>query len=264
MYLLCARNYQQRFIKLKSGANLHSSGVQGAISLSLVIPCFNEEGNVPELGGRASELLSRDSGAEVIFVNNGSSDSTGELLSGLSKGQTRMRVVNIEKNRGYGFGIKKGLEATTGSIVGWTHADLQTDPLDALRGVQKVGELSERVFIKGVRTNRPLIDVMFTKGMSFFESALFRTRLRDINAQPTLFSRALLETILEGPDDFSLDLYAMVKASELGYKEVRFPVEFGPRFSGSSKWNTSTRARIRFIKRTIQFSFALAKRRSVN
>jgi len=243
---------------------LLSPGPQGEISLSLVIPCFNEEGNVRELVGRASQLLSRNSDAEVIFVNNGSSDSTGELLSGLTKGQTRTRVVNIEKNKGYGFGIKKGLEATSGRIVGWTHADLQTDPLDALRGIQKASVLSERVFIKGVRTNRPLIDVVFTIGMGFFESALFRTRLRDINAQPTLFNRALLETILEGPDDFSLDLYAMVMASELGYKEVRFPVEFGPRFSGSSKWNTSTRARFRFIKRTIQFSVALAKRRSVS
>ena len=240
-----------------------SRGPKGEISLSLVIPCFNEEGNVRELVGRVSELLYRDSSAEVVFVNNGSSDSTGELLSELTKGQTRTQVVTIERNKGYGFGIKKGLEATSGKIVGWTHADLQTDPFDALRGVQKAGEFSERVFIKGVRTNRPIIDLMFTIGMSFFESALFRTRLRDINAQPTLFSRALLETILEGPDDFSLDLYAMVRSSELAYKEVRFPVEFGPRFSGSSKWNTSTRARIRLIKRTIQFSISLAKRRSV-
>jgi glycosyltransferase involved in cell wall biosynthesis len=242
---------------------LPSRGPKGEISLSLVIPCFNEEGNVRELVGRVSELLYRDSSAEVVFVNNGSSDSTGELLSELTKGQTRTQVVTIERNKGYGFGIKKGLEATSGKIVGWTHADLQTDPFDALRGVQKAGEFSERVFIKGVRTNRPIIDLMFTIGMSFFESALFRTRLRDINAQPTLFSRALLETILEGPDDFSLDLYAMVRSSELAYKEVRFPVEFGPRFSGSSKWNTSTRARIRLIKRTIQFSISLAKRRSV-
>jgi glycosyltransferase involved in cell wall biosynthesis len=264
MCLEYARNWQKHVTDPKNGANLASSGIPREISLSLVIPCFNEEGNVQGLVGRSFELLAREPRAEVIFVNNGSSDSTGELLAELTKSQPRANVVNVDRNQGYGFGIKKGLEVSRGSIVGWTHADLQTDPLDALKGIQKESELPNRVFIKGLRTGRPPADVIFTVGMSVFESALFRTRLRDINAQPTLFSRDLLETVLEGPDDFSLDLYAMVRASESGYTELRFPVVFGPRFSGSSKWNTSIRARFRFIKRTIQFSFALARRRATH
>jgi hypothetical protein len=67
---------------------------------------------------------------------------------------------------------------------------------------------------------------------------------------------------LEGPDDFSLDLFALVKASESRYTQIRFPVSFGPRFSGSSKWNTSATARFHFIRRTIAFSLALARRQS--
>jgi hypothetical protein len=97
--------------------------------------------------------------------------------------------------------------------------------------------------------------------MSVFESLLFRQQLKDINAQPTLFSREILDEILEGPDDFSLDLFALIVANKKGLTEYRFPVKFGPRFSGESKWNTSQSARIRFIRRTISFSFSLAKRR---
>ena len=247
---------------LKSGGNFLESTRQEGILLSLVIPCYNEEGNVRDLFARATKLLASESRAEVIFVNNGSSDSTGDLLTELSKGQPLTSVVTVEQNNGYGYGIKKGLEASTGQILGWTHADLQTDPLDALIGLERAKNFSEPLFIKGLRRNRPLVDTVFTIGMSVFETLLFRVRLRDINAQPTLFSRKLLASILEGPDDFSLDLFALVKASESRYTQIRFPVRFGPRFSGSSKWNTSAAARFRFIRRTISFSLALARRQS--
>ncbi len=236
--------------------NIHD----GAL-VSLVIPCYNEEGNVEKLLAKTSLLMRMEPRFEVIFVNNGSTDSTGALLEELTQNLPGTRVVNLDRNSGYGNGIKKGLELSTGRIVGWTHADLQTNPLDALRGLQAAGDTLENIFIKGLRKKRPLVDTAFTHGMSILESLLFRTNLRDINAQPTLFSRDLLNTVLEGPNDFSLDLYSMVIASDAGYKQIRFPVDFGPRFHGSSKWNTSTLARLRFIKRTLRFSLALAKKR---
>jgi len=239
---------------------MRDSNPETSVLISLIIPCYNEEGNIQKLVEKTSDFLAKEQRSEVIYVNNGSTDLTGTLLEDLTRTLVRAGVVHLERNNGYGFGIKKGLEVSTGSVVGWTHADLQTNPMDALKGIEEAGELSEKFFIKGLRKKRPLVDVAFTIGMSVFESLLFRKNLRDINAQPTLFSRDLLSTVLQGPDDFSLDLYTMVMASEAGYKEIRFPVKFGPRFSGSSKWNTSTRARLRFIKRTVAFSIALAKK----
>jgi glycosyltransferase involved in cell wall biosynthesis len=252
-------NYIEPYIKQKNGGILGNSYSRQDPHLSLIIPCFNEEGNIRELLARTSILLANEPLAEVIFVNNGSTDSTGSLLEDEHQNQPRARVLHLSENKGYGFGIKKGLEESTGRIVGWTHADLQTDPLDALRALEQASKFSNNVLIKGRRTQRPLIDLVFTLGMSVFESALFRLSLMDINAQPTLFTRDLLPMVLEGPDDFSLDLYTMVKASQAKYIQIRFPVSFGPRFSGSSKWNTSMAARFRFIKRTLDFSFALAK-----
>jgi glycosyltransferase involved in cell wall biosynthesis len=252
-------NYIKPYINQKNGGTLGNSNSSQDTQLSLIIPCFNEEGNIRELLARTSMLLANEPLAEVIFVNNGSTDSTGSLLEDENQNQPRARVLHLSENKGYGFGIKKGLEESTGRIVGWTHADLQTDPMDALRALQQASKFTDNFLIKGRRTQRPLLDLVFTLGMSVFESTLFRVSLKDINAQPTLFTRDLLPMVLEGPDDFSLDLYTMVKASQAKYIQIRFPVYFGPRFSGSSKWNTSMAARVRFIKRTLDFSFALAK-----
>ena len=254
-------NWLRLFTNPRSGGSLQNAKSRDGILISLIIPCYNEEGNIHKLLDKTSVLVAVEPRIEVIYVNNGSTDSTGVLLEDRTRDLARTRVVNLEENIGYGHGIKRGLQVSKGSIVGWTHADLQTDPMDALRGLEAAAESLEKILIKGLRKKRPLIDIAFTFGMSIFESLLFRANLRDINAQPTLFSRDLLNAVLEGPNDFSLDLYTMVRAHEAGYKQIRFPVDFGPRFQGASKWNTTTRDRLRFIKRTFDFSLALAKKR---
>jgi len=229
------------------------------LRLSLVIPCYNEEGNLSELFRRAEELVSSEQNAECIFVNNGSTDDSRIILDNLAASNPRIQVVHVPVNIGYGHGIKKGLEVARGEVVGWTHADLQTDPLDAIRALDQTGTDPGLVFVKGRRTSRPASDRFFTAGMSLFESIMFRMVLRDINSQPTLFSRQLLSEIQKGPDDFSLDLFALVVSRKHAYRQIRIPVRFGPRYSGSSKWNTSLAERLKFIKRTVKFSLDLAR-----
>jgi glycosyltransferase involved in cell wall biosynthesis len=242
---------------------MHPEGLSGSRpnpKVSLVIPCFNEEGNLKTLYERAKSLVQADPSVEVIFVNNGSVDGSEAILRGLSEDTQGIELVTVNVNQGYGFGIKAGLKHASGDLVGWTHADLQTDPLDVLLGLEASKKQSKPLIIKGKRVGRPFSDMFFTLGMSAFETLLFRARLTDINAQPTLFSRSLLPEVLMGPDDFSLDLYTLVIAKKNGFSQVRFPVRFGPRFSGSSKWNTSMDARMKFIARTLSFSFALSKK----
>jgi glycosyltransferase involved in cell wall biosynthesis len=238
-----------------------SSEKSATRTISLVIPCYNESGNAEVLISRAIEATKAAEQLDIIFVDNGSKDDTYEKLEALIAGKERLKLVQVEKNVGYGHGIKHGLKFSTGEVVGWTHADMQTDPFDAVRAIEGFPPRSKLFISKGARFGRPISDRIFTFGMSVFESLLFRQRLRDINAQPTLFSREILDVVLEGPDDFSLDLFTLIVANKKGLTEYRFPVKFGPRFSGESKWNTSQSARIRFIRRTISFSLSLAKRR---
>lgn len=229
--------------------------------LSLVIPCYNEGGNVPLLLDRLARLAPQAPGLEFVVVDNGSTDGTGPLLARAARGQPGIRAARVERNQGYGYGILRGLDLATGIYAGWTHADLQTDPADALRALEwlKSRGLPESIFLKGQRYGRPLADRIFTAGMGIFESLLFQCPLRDINAQPTIFSRSLLSAWKDPPRDFALDLYAFVIARRLGYTVRRFPVLFAERLHGRSHWNASWLARCRFIRRTLDFSLRLRR-----
>ena len=226
--------------------------------LSLVIPCYNEAESISGLVERSLQVVETVF-AEVIFVDNGSTDTTKRELGKLKKRHPAFRVVHVRENVGYGHGIVAGLEQASGEILAWTHADLQTNPSDVLRGMKFFEESSSQIFVKGRRSGRPFFDQFFTSGMSFFESALLRVPLVDINAQPTMFRRDFFETWSSPPHDFSLDLYAYYWARKQGIDVRRFPVRFAPRPFGESHWNTTWRSRYRFIRRTIDFSLRLRK-----
>jgi glycosyltransferase involved in cell wall biosynthesis len=227
--------------------------------LSLVIPCYNEAANLPLLLERCKELASR-SDVEVVLVDNGSTDSTSEVLRNLLPNYPGCRSIRVEKNQGYGFGIVSGLRSAEGQILGWTHADMQTDPQDAIRGLDLFDTFGDNIFVKGRRYGRPFLDVVFTVGMSMFETLLLAKPMWDINAQPTLFSRRFLDSWSSPPDDFSLDLYAYYQAQAKGLKVCRFPVKFGERAHGVSHWNVSWAAKWKFIRRTIDFSLKLKQK----
>lgn len=229
--------------------------------LSLVIPCWNEADNLPLLVGRCADVFGARSDTEVVLVDNGSSDQTPAVLAALLPAHAFLRSVRVERNQGYGFGILSGLRAARGSVLGWTHADMQTDPADALRGLELFDRAAdpERLFVKGRRYGRPPGDVFFTAGMSVFETALLRRRLSDINAQPTLFPRAFFAGWASPPHDFSLDLYAFYMARRAGMRVERFPVRFGERAHGVSRWNVNWRAKAKFIRRTLDYSLGLRR-----
>ena len=153
-----------------------------------------------------------------------------------------------------------GLKAAKGEILGWTHADMQTDPQDTLFGLELFEKHGDDIFVKGRRYGRPFMDVVFTVGMSVFETFLLARPMWDINAQPTMFSRRFFESWTAPPDDFSLDLYAYYQAQSYGLKVHRFPVRFGERAHGVSHWNVNWAAKRKFIRRTVDFSLQLKKK----
>jgi glycosyltransferase involved in cell wall biosynthesis len=234
-----------------------------APTLSLVIPCYNEAKNLPLLIGRVEERFGAGSGAEVVLVDNGSSDDSPRILADRLTGHRVLRSVRVEKNQGYGFGILSGLAASRGRFLGWSHADMQTDPADALRALELIERSAEpeRVYAKGERYGRPIKDLVFTVGMSAFETALLGRPLWDINAQPNVFPRWFYEAVAPAaPHDFSLDLYFDHEARRHGLRLLRFPVRFGERAHGVSHWNVDWKSKKKFIERTVKFSLELRKK----
>lgn len=230
--------------------------------LSVIIPCFNESDNLPLLINRCTEVISDKDDIEIILVNNGSTDDSEKTMNELIKNISFIKKVNVETNIGYGNGILKGLDAAKGHILAWTHADLQTDLNDVLKGLDFFdNEKTEKnIFVKGKRFGRKFSDVFFTIGMAIFETILLRKFMWDINAQPTMFHRKFYSLWDNPPIDFSLDLYAYYMAKKSGLFIKRFPVYFGERIHGTSNWNIDLTSKYRFIRRTLLYSFNLQKK----
>lgn len=224
----------------------------------IVIPCFNEAGNLSALIDECYKIIHESKGRiNFILVNNGSLDSTNKIFSENSLESKGIRFITCAVNKGYGGGIVAGLNQTTAEIVGWTHADLQTPLIDCLRGLECIEK--GHSFAKGMRNGRPLIDRFFSIGMGVYESCLFRAPLWEVNAQPTLFTREFFLTWKNVPTDFSLDLYALVMAHKSQESISRFKVHFLPRVSGSSHWNHGFLSRLHFVKRIVNYSLILRR-----
>ena len=230
------------------------------MKLSIVIPCYNEEQNIPLILEKFVRIIKRDD-VEVILVNNGSLDNSEKVFNQLLPKYSFARTVKVKKNQGYGYGILAGLKEANGKFLGWTHADLQTDPHDPVKALEIIESKggAENIFVKGNRKGRPFFDNFFTVGMSLVETAYLKTKLWDINAQPTVFSRLFYKKWRTPPHDFSLDLYAFYLAKKQGLKVIRFPVLFPRRIYGESSWNKSFKDKWKFIKRTIDYSLKLKR-----
>lgn len=225
----------------------------------MIIPCYNEADGLEALVNSCSHPDIAKL-AEIILVDNGSDDETPERLKELLVNKKHIRSVRLEQNRGYGHGILFGLSHARNEIVGWTHADLQTDPHDIVQAIPLIASEPEKTFVKGKRYGRNRSDVLFTFGMTMFEFALLRYWMSDINAQPTLFPRKLLDSCSDAPHDFSLDLFVFYTAKKLNYSIKRFPVYFGARAFGTSHWNIDFKSKFKFITRTIKYSFEMKRK----
>jgi polyisoprenyl-phosphate glycosyltransferase len=228
--------------------------------LSLVIPCYNEAGNLANLVQRIAGAMGGGE-VEVILVDNGSNDETPAVMAREIAPYSFIRSTRVEVNQGYGFGILAGLKVATSDILAWTHADLQTDPADVFEGMALFDNAPDpaNLFVKGARHSRPLRDVVFTWGMTLFESLLLGVHMPDINAQPTMFHRRFFATWNDAPHDFALDLYAYYKAARNGLHIARFPVRFETRTAGVGN-NETLAAKFKNSKRAIQFSFGLRRK----
>ena len=226
-------------------------------NFSIVIPCYNEGGNLLKLiDVCTSELCSN--GVEVILIDNGSNDDSNKILNNFINSNPLLKIFRLETTQGYGGGILYGLSKAKGNYIGWTHADLQTDPRDVLSGFKLIETNKE--FIKGSRVGRSVSDNIFSIGMAIFETIILKTFLWEINAQPTIFSKEFFLSWENPPKDFSLDLYAYVMAKKNNLAIKRLKVFFPERFSGESSWNTGFKSKLNLIKRTINFSFELRGR----
>jgi glycosyltransferase involved in cell wall biosynthesis len=229
--------------------------------LSIVLPCFNEEGNLPELIEKLDEMVAGRP-IEVVLVNNGSVDRSAQIfereLPRLAH-REQFKLVTIAKNVGYGHGILTGLRSSTGRILSYTHADLQCDPRNVLAAYElylatekQPGHASGEFLVKGRRQDRREEEKLFSHNLDRLASFIMRGPMIDINGQPKMFARPFLEKYLgDAPLDLTLDVYVMARALRQGWAVKTVPVDFGVRKAGVSSWNTTLASRLRMAMRFI-------------
>jgi len=103
------------------------------MEISLVIPCYNEEKNIPLLIKKYTNFLN-EKGNEMILVDNGSTDNTAKLFKKLNR--KNIRTISVKKNIGFGYGLKKGLFKAKGKSILYSHADMEIDPTDILHSIK--------------------------------------------------------------------------------------------------------------------------------
>ena len=231
------------------------------ISLSIVVPCFNEERNLGTLLTRFDQVIDKNN-MELVIVDNGSRDNTWNFLQEAKKRYSYLKPVRIDVNIGYGNGIVQGLKNSAGEVLAWTHADMQCDPGDVIRAHELYTEESKTkpyTFVKGYRTNRKTGEQLFSFGMQLLASLCLGTYLSEINAQPKLFSRNFFNDMKDPPDDFSLDLYTLYLAKKKGYNFITIPVDFKNRLYGEAKGGSGSdfKTKWKLIKRTFKYIFEL-------
>ena len=102
------------------------------MKLSIIVPCYNEAKNIPLILEKFASIIKRPN-IEILFVNNGSKDNSQEVFNQMMPKYSFAKVIKIEVNQGYGFGIFSGLNEAKSEYIGYMHADMQTDPADSIK-----------------------------------------------------------------------------------------------------------------------------------
>jgi polyisoprenyl-phosphate glycosyltransferase len=203
--------------------------------LSIVIPCFNEEGNLRETHRRVSQAVSRaEIEYEVIYVDDGSSDATPELLRDLQAEDRRVRVVYLSRNFGHQFAVTAGLAHVQGDAAVVMDADLQDPPEVVLDMLQRWEEGYEVVY--GVRTDREgetrfklLTARLFYRLIRWLSDTEIPLDTGDFR----LLDRKVVDAIVSMPER---DRFVRGMVSWAGFRQIGVPYRRAARFAGETKY----------------------------
>jgi glycosyltransferase involved in cell wall biosynthesis len=212
-----------------------SSG-ESRMLLSLVIPCMNEQEVLRETNQRIVEFLNQASvNFEIIYVDDGSTDSTPDVLRELQAQDARLRVVRFSRNFGHQIAITAGLEHTSGDAVVIIDADLQDPPEVILEFLAKWLDGYDVVY--GVRTEREgetVFKLWTSKFFYRFISQLSDTRIPIDTGDFRLLDRRVVASLLTMPER---DRFVRGMVSWVGFSQVGVPYRRASRAAGSTKFS---------------------------
>jgi len=210
-------------------------------SLSFFFPAYNEEAHVEEVARQGLDVLPRFADdIEVIVVDDGSTDRTGEIADRLASRDPRVRVIHHRPNRGYGGAIRSGLASARREHVFYTDGDLQFDLTDLER---LLPQLERADVVIGYRTKRADAPrrIFIAWVYNTLIRILFAAPFRDVDCAFKLFKRDVFERVplarvRSNGAFFSPELLLVLRAAGVRIEQVG--VRHFPRKAGEEKGAT--------------------------
>lgn len=203
-------------------------------NLSVFFPAYNEEGNIQATVIQAAEVLkSLNLNYEIIIVDDGSTDKTGEIADRLAAEIPEIKVIHHRLNRGYGAALRSGFENSKYEWVAFTDADGQFDFSD----IEKLLPLTESAdLILGYRLGRAdsFLRRLFTWGWSLLPRILWGLNVRDYSCGFKLVKKEVFGAVrpIESEEKvFQIEF--LVKARKKGFRFAEIGVSHYPRKEGS-------------------------------
>ena len=228
------------------------ASLTAAPDISVFLPVFNEEPNLRPLHEKLDRALGQlGRTAEIIYVDDGSSDGSLDVLREIAAEDSRVRVIALRRNYGQTPAMSAGIDAARGRVLIPMDADLQNDPADIKRLLDKLDEGYE--VVSGWRKNRK--DPLFTRKIpstmaNWLISKIGGVPLHDYGCSLKAYRReSLADVHLYGEMHRFIPIYA----SWSGARVAEIPVEHHARTMGKSKYGLSRTIKVVFDLMTIKF-----------
>ncbi len=232
---------------------------EGNLDISVVVPLLNEEKNIPILYDELTQTLQKTGlKYEILFVDDGSSDCSLEILENLQQVDSRICLISLRKNFGQTAAMSAGFDMANGDIIIAMDADLQNDPADIPMLLAKINEGADMV--TGWRYNRQ--DPFFSRKLpskiaNRIISFATGVHLHDYGCTLKAFRREVIKTIkLYG----EMHRFIPAIASAMGVSIAEVKVNHRPRRFGTSKYGISRTLRVILDLITVKFLLNYATR----
>ena len=216
------------------------------MAISIVIPAYNEEGNIGRLVEETFDALTEDLLGEIIVVDDGSDDNTASEVRSLNKKRPQIRLIRHAVNAGQSACLRTGIEAAKFDLIATMDGDGQNDPRDIPALARKIGtpgDLESPALVGGIRTQRRDTGSkrFASKAANWIRDTVLRDECPDTGCGIKVFWR---EAFLRLPFFTSMHRYLPALFQTYGFKTEYTPVNDRPRIVGVSKYNNFNRALI--------------------